>query len=73
MLKNNQHEDAITCILIGIGLGVPIVFGYLDFIGELTIMNKNKKSVWTKQDTFFSYLKIFVYFVLLGFYIGLLV
>jgi hypothetical protein len=36
-------------------------------------MKKNKKSVWTKQDTFFSYLKIFVYFVILGVYVGLLI
>ena len=39
---------------------------------ELTFMKK-KKSVWTNQDTFFEYLKLFVYFVILGFYIGILV
>lgn len=35
--------------------------------------DNHKKPTWTKQDNFFAYLKIFVYFVILGFYIGLLI
>jgi len=38
MLKNNQHEDAITCILIGIGLGVPIGFVLKTFLDTWTLL-----------------------------------
>ena len=38
MLKNTEHEDIITYILIGIGLGVPIGFVLKAFLDTYTII-----------------------------------
>jgi len=38
MIKNTQHEDAITYILIGVGLGVPIGFVLKVFFDTWTLL-----------------------------------
>ena len=38
MIKNTQHEDIVTYILIGIGLGVPIGFVLKVFLDTYTII-----------------------------------
>ena len=38
MIKNTEHEDIITYILIGIGLGVPIGFVLKVFMDTYTII-----------------------------------
>ena len=38
MIKNTQHEDAITYILIGLGLGVPIGFVLKVFLDTWTLL-----------------------------------
>ena len=38
MIKNSQHEDIITYILIGVGLGVPIGFVLKVFMDTYTII-----------------------------------
>jgi hypothetical protein len=38
MLKNTEHEDIITYILIGIGLGVPIGFVLKVFLDTWTLL-----------------------------------
>ena len=38
MIKNTQHEDIVTYILIGIGLGVPIGFVLKVFMDTYTII-----------------------------------
>ena len=38
MIKNTQHEDIITYILIGVGLGVPIGFVLKVFMDTYTII-----------------------------------
>jgi len=38
MIKNTQHEDAITYILIGVGLGVPIGFVLKVFLDTWTLL-----------------------------------
>jgi|TARA_B100000475_G_scaffold4067_1_gene3827 hypothetical protein len=38
MIKNTQHEDIVTYILIGIGLGVPIGFVLKVFLDTYAII-----------------------------------
>tara|TARA_R100000995_G_scaffold2199_1_gene1467 strand:- start:110 stop:241 length:132 start_codon:yes stop_codon:yes gene_type:complete len=38
MIKNTEHEDIITYILIGVGLGVPIGFVLKVFMDTYTII-----------------------------------
>ena len=38
MLKNTEHEDIITYILIGLGLGVPIGFVLKVFLDTWTLL-----------------------------------
>ena len=40
MLKNTEHEDIITYILIGLGLGVPIGFVLKVFLDTYAIVER---------------------------------
>ncbi len=40
MIKNTQHEDIITYILIGVGLGVPIGFVLKVFLDTYAIIER---------------------------------
>ena len=40
MLKNTEHDDIVTYILIGVGLGVPIGFVLKVFLDTYTIIER---------------------------------